>query len=142
MKLRARAATKAIKPELDVKLIGRREPVPDVFEAPLAGDVAVEDELVPVTVVFVTMCVQLSLWGIEKLLLSVTSAHWKRLPSPPLNSTWRVTFEPSPMPGMLSLPISTGMHAAPSPVVWKNGTANGSWTPVDEMLKTLKFVGF
>ena len=79
MKLKTRATATANSPGLVAKLIvGSALGLPEVFDAPLAGDVAVPDELVPVTVVFVTMCVQLSLDGIEKLLLIVMSAHYSK----------------------------------------------------------------
>jgi len=75
IKLNVSVTTKTSSPVLVEKLAVVSAPELDVLDAPLAGDVAVEDELVPVTVVLVTMCVQLSLDGIEKLLLNVTSVH-------------------------------------------------------------------
>ena len=48
---------------------------------------------------------------------------------------------PFPTPAMFKDPMLTGMHATPSPVAEKKGTANGSSTPVVVVLNTEKFVG-
>jgi len=66
------------------------EPVAEV-EAEVELDVEL---VVDVVVLPPTRFVQLSLEGMAKLSESVRSAHWNKLPSPPLNSTWIVTLLP------------------------------------------------
>lgn len=58
-----------------------------------------------------------------------------------MNIVWRVTCEPSPTPSMLREAMSTGMQTSPDPVAENQSTARGSWIPLVDVLKTVKFVG-